>query len=160
MIFGKNFNDAYYQQIIEEIDELKDIVILDNQENIMDYFNASDIYVCSSTNESFPLVILEAMSCSLPIVTTPVFGISEQVTDGESALLYNPGEIKQLANKIKFLLDHKNEAKEMGKRARAAVEILFWEEDMLCEYEELIKTVIYEDAIALPMISSAKPLGA
>jgi glycosyltransferase involved in cell wall biosynthesis len=151
MIIGKNFDDDYYQQIVEEIDELKDIVILDNQENIMDYFNVSDIYVCSSYNESFPLVILEAMSCSLPIVTTPVFGISEQVTDGETALLYNPGEIKQLANKIKFLLDHKNEAKEMGKRAQAAVEILFREENMLSKYETLFKTVVYEDVIALPM---------
>jgi glycosyltransferase involved in cell wall biosynthesis len=119
MIIGKNFNDAYYQQIIEEIDELKDIVILDNQENKMDYFNASDIYVCSSTNESFPLVILEAMSCSLPIVTTPVFGISEQLTDSETALFYHPGKIKQLAKKIKLMLDHKmRQRKWVNKRER------------------------------------------
>jgi glycosyltransferase involved in cell wall biosynthesis len=147
MIVGKNFNDDYYQRILNEIDEIKDIVILDSQENIMEYFNASDIYVCSSYNESFPLVILEAMSCSLPIVTTPVFGISEQLTDGETALFYNPGEIGQLVNRIKTLLDNKNEAKVMGKRARKAVEVLFQEEDMLCKYEELMKTVVFEDVI-------------
>jgi glycosyltransferase involved in cell wall biosynthesis len=147
MIVGKNFNDDYYQRILNEIDEIKDIVILDSQENIMEYFNASDIYVCSSYNESFPLVILEAMSYSLPIVTTPVFGISEQLTDGETALFYNPGEIGQLVNRIKTLLDNKNEAKVIGKRARKAVEVLFQEEDMLCKYEELMKTVVFEDVI-------------
>lgn len=151
MIIGKNLNDDYYQSIVNEIDNTEHIVILESQENIMDYFNASDIYVCCSYNESFPLVILEAMSCSLPIVTTHVFGISEQVTDGETALLYNPGEIKQLANKIKFLLDHKQEAMELGKRARAAAEVLFREENMLQKYEELFKTVVFEDVIAMPL---------
>jgi hypothetical protein len=35
----------------------------------------------------------------------------------------------------------------MGKRARMEVEVLFQEEDMLCKYEELMKTVVFEDVI-------------
>ncbi len=151
MIIGKNFDDEYYQEVVDEMDDIEDIVILEDQENIMDYFNAADIYVCSSYNESFPLVILEAMLCSLPIVTTPVFGISEQLTDGETALFYNPGEIKALVSKIEYLLDHKQEAKEMGDRARLVVELLFREEDMLLKYEELFRTVVYEDVITQPL---------
>jgi glycosyltransferase involved in cell wall biosynthesis len=151
MIIGKNSDDEYYHQVMDEIGQVADIVILDNQENIMDYFKASDIFVCCSYNESFPLVILEAMSCSLPIVTTPVFGISEQLTDGETALFYNPGEIQQLADKIKFLLDHKNEAIGMGEKARTTVEVLFREEDMMQKYEELFKTVVFEDVVARPL---------
>ena len=151
MIIGKNSNDEYYRQVVNEIGQNADIVILNNQENIMDYFAASDIFVCCSFNESFPLVILEAMSCSLPVVTTPVFGISEQLTDGETALFYNPGDMMQLANKIKYLLDHKKEAGELGKKARTAVEVLFREEDMLRKYEDLFKTVAFEDVVARPL---------
>ncbi len=151
MIIGKNYDDEYYHLLVDEIDKIADIVLLDSQENIMDYYRASDIFVCCSYNESFPLVILEAMSCSLPVVTTPVFGISEQLTDGETALFFNPGEVQQLADKIKFLLDHKNEAIELGKKARTAVEVLFREEDMMQKYEDLFKTVVFEDAVARPL---------
>jgi glycosyltransferase involved in cell wall biosynthesis len=151
MIIGKNSDDEYYRQVVNEIGQNVDIVILDNQENIMDYYGASDVFVCCSYNESFPLVILEAMSCSLPVVTTPVFGISEQLTDGETALFYNPGDIMQLANKIKYLLDHKKEAGELGKKARTAVEVLFREEDMLRKYEDLFKTVAFEEVVARPL---------
>jgi O-antigen biosynthesis protein len=151
MIIGKNFGDEYYQRLVDEIGRVADIVVLENQENILDFYKCSDIFVCCSYNESFPLVILEAMECSLPIVTTPVFGISEQLTDGETALFYRPGDVMQLENKIKYLLDHKEQAIEMGKKARMTVEVLFREEDMLRKYEDLFNTTALEDVIARPL---------
>ena len=41
--------------------------------------------------ESFPRVVLEAMAYELPIVTTPVYGIAEQVREGVNAMFYSPG---------------------------------------------------------------------
>ena len=150
-IIGKNTNDEYYHQVIDEINQMEDIMVLDNQENIMDYYSASDIFVCCSYNESFPLVILEAMASSLPIVTTPVFGISEQLADGETALFYKPGDIHQLVDKIGYLLDHPNESKALGEKANKAVGILFREEVMLQKYKDLFQTVALEDVIARPI---------
>ena len=48
------------------------------------FYQAADVFVCTSRVESFPRVTLEAMAHGLPIVTTPVFGIREQVRPGTS----------------------------------------------------------------------------
>ena len=63
------------------------------------------MFVCSSRTESFPRVILEAMAACLPIVTTPVFGIREQVRENVNALFYSPGDTRALADAIRRLRD-------------------------------------------------------
>lgn len=64
------------------------------------YFRAADLFVCTSRIESFPHVLLEAMTFGLPIVTTPVFGIREQVRENVNALFYEPGEAANLARSL------------------------------------------------------------
>lgn len=64
------------------------------------YYSASDIFVCTSRIESFPRVTLEAMAYGLPIVTTPAFGIVEQVREGVNALFYPPGDAAALADTL------------------------------------------------------------
>jgi glycosyltransferase involved in cell wall biosynthesis len=54
--------------------------------------------------ESYPRVILEAMAHALPIVTTPVFGIREQVREGVNGLFYQPGDIAALAVALERLV--------------------------------------------------------
>src|SRR5207249_4672091 len=60
------------------------------------YWLAADLFCCTSRVESYPCVILEAMAAGLPIITTPVFGISEQVRESINALFYRPGDVKTL----------------------------------------------------------------
>jgi glycosyltransferase involved in cell wall biosynthesis len=64
------------------------------------YYSAADIFVCTSRIESYPRVILEAMSFGLPIISTPVFGIVEQMKHGVNGEFYKPGNAAQLAEKL------------------------------------------------------------
>lgn len=89
--------------------------------NLPSYYSAADLFVLSSSYESFPIVILEAMSCELPVVATRVGGIPMQVKDGENGFLVESGNIKQLKEAIITLLDDDSLAKEMGKRNRELV---------------------------------------
>jgi glycosyltransferase involved in cell wall biosynthesis len=68
------------------------------------YWKAADVFCCTSRVESYPLVILEAMALGLPIITTPVFGIAEQVRPSYNALTYEPGEIRTLARHLAHLV--------------------------------------------------------
>jgi GT2 family glycosyltransferase/glycosyltransferase involved in cell wall biosynthesis len=69
------------------------------------YYSAADLFVCTSLIESFPRVILEAMACGLPIVTTRVFGIVEQVRPEQNGLFCEPRDVAGLAHQIRRLLE-------------------------------------------------------
>jgi glycosyltransferase involved in cell wall biosynthesis len=60
----------------------------------------ADILVLPSYFEGQPMVILEAMAAELPIVATNIGGIPDTVTDRVDALLYEPGDVDELASVI------------------------------------------------------------
>jgi glycosyltransferase involved in cell wall biosynthesis len=102
------------------------------------YYRSSDVFVCCSTIESYPAVILEAMAFQLPIVTTPVFGIAEQVIHEVSALTFRPGDVAQLAAHLRRLLDSPSERQRLGDGASAALNTIISHEEMVQAYEELL----------------------
>ncbi len=71
--------------------------------------------------ESYPRVTLEAMACGLPIISTPVFGLSEQLVDEVNALLYQPGDIAALVAALARLAGDAALRKTMGSRSRAVL---------------------------------------
>jgi glycosyltransferase involved in cell wall biosynthesis len=103
------------------------------------YYLAADIFVCSSRLESFPMVIQEAMFFQLPIITTPVFGISEQVRDGVSALFYTPRDIENLIRHIEKLVNDNDLRKNLGQKAGIEFDRLITFEQMTDQYEQLFQ---------------------
>ena len=71
---------------------------------VAQYFIAADIFICTSRVESYPRVILEAMAWGLPIITTPVFGIREQVRENVNGIFYEPAHVEALAAAITRLV--------------------------------------------------------
>jgi O-antigen biosynthesis protein len=76
------------------------VAIVPETGDVARFFVAADLFVCTSRVESYPRVILEAMAHGLPIVTTPVFGIREQVREDVNGLFYAPGDTAALASAI------------------------------------------------------------
>jgi len=77
----------------------------------------SDIFILPSYNEGLPMSILEAMAYGLPIISTPVGGISEAVEDGVSGFLIQPGDSEALAEKINLLANNRPLMGQMGQQA-------------------------------------------
>lgn len=75
----------------------------------------SQIFVLSSKREGFPLSILEAMRAGLPVVASNVGGISEAVIDGETGLLFPPGDTEKLTEKLAEVIKDPQLRQEMGK---------------------------------------------
>lgn len=74
------------------------------------------------------LALLEAMACGKPVIETNVRGISEVIIDGENGMLVEP-EVTQIAEKIDYLLKHRDCAEKLGKMAKKTVEERFtWEQ--------------------------------
>ena len=86
-----------------------------------DYYGAADLFVCSSYEESFPRVILEAMAFALPILSTDVHGVPEMARPGREAELVPPGDSFALARGLTRLLENPANGQRMAGAARQRV---------------------------------------
>lgn len=87
---------------------------IDN-DKIDNYYQGTKVCVVPSMGpESFCLVGLEAMRNKKPVVAFDSGGIPEWLKDGENGILVSRGEVYTLAEKIKYLLDNPDLAREMG----------------------------------------------
>ena len=127
--------------------ELRDqVTVVEETKKTALFLSAADIFVCTSRVESYPRVILEAMYYSLAIVTTPVFGITEQLTNKISALFYTPGDTVQLADYIDRLAVDGALRKELSSNASLRLERLTNFDEMLQQYAEVFVGAYYSVA--------------
>ncbi|MCB2017164.1 MAG: glycosyltransferase [Hydrogenophaga sp.] len=81
---------------------------------------AARVLVLSSFAEGLPVVLMEAMACSRPVIATRVAGIPELVRDGVDGWLVAPGNTAELARAMRLCLEADANALEvMGRQARA-----------------------------------------
>jgi glycosyltransferase involved in cell wall biosynthesis len=71
--------------------------------------------------EGFPSTILESMACGKPVICSAIGGLGEIIQDGKTGLLFEPGNAKQLAEKIKWLWNNPDLCRQMGQQAQMIV---------------------------------------
>lgn len=82
------------------------VTFLGAKTNVVDYYNIMDVFVMSSLKAGLPRVILEAMACSVPVVTNALDGISEMIKDGVNGYLIKPYDLGNVAVKVEKLIDN------------------------------------------------------
>ena len=85
------------------------------------YFSHADAFVHPTMNDCFPLVILEAMQHSLPIISTLEGGIPN-IVDDKVGFLVERGNSQALADKMQYLLQNIEIGKEIGNHGRLKYE--------------------------------------
>lgn len=104
------------QSLIEKMN-LKNHIFLSgqlNQQEVWDELSNADLFVLPTYQEGFPVVILEAMACGLPIITTPVGGIPDFLT-GKNTMFVEPKNISELSDAIITLCLNEKKRENMGK---------------------------------------------
>jgi glycosyltransferase involved in cell wall biosynthesis len=116
-----------------DIDEARNLVTTLNLQNYIQLpgwigsderdilLSKADVFVLPSYNEGLPLAMLEAMAWELPVIVTPVGGIAEIVTQSENGLIVNPGNVEQLSDAIKSLIENEDLRLSLGYKARKSV---------------------------------------
>lgn len=79
----------------------------------------ADSYVLPSYNEGFPMGILEAMSCKVPIIATIVGGIPDAITSDEEGVLIKAGDVDELTQAMLFSIESPLEIKRMQLNAKS-----------------------------------------
>jgi len=89
--------------------------------------NQMQIVVNTSAKEGWGLTVTEANACGVPAVASDVPGLRDAVKDGETGLLYEYGNIEQLAEKILLLLRDEHLRLRLTKGALEYVQSLTWD---------------------------------
>jgi glycosyltransferase involved in cell wall biosynthesis len=71
---------------------------------LVDWYRASDVLVLPSHGEGTPLVVMEALTCGLPVVASRVGGIPEVVEDGKTGRLFEPESSESLVKTLREVL--------------------------------------------------------
>ncbi|MHB1024891.1 MAG: glycosyltransferase family 4 protein [Desulfobacteria bacterium] len=81
-------------------------------ESMPDYYNAADVMISISSNDSLPNCMLEAMACGIPVVMGDIPSIREWITDGGNGFLVPPRDPASLAATVAKILESPGEALE------------------------------------------------
>lgn len=98
-------------------------------------YNEGDIYLLTSISESLPYTVMEAMSCSRPVVATDVGGVSEIV--GDHGILCQPQNPQMIADSVITLLNDDEMRIKMGRAARDRVLLYFTQKKTITSYHEM-----------------------
>ena len=74
IILGKGDERHHLEKLVQQLDLTQDVDLAGFTTNPWSYMNRADLFVLSSDEEPFGLVIVEAMTCGLPIVATDAIG--------------------------------------------------------------------------------------
>src|SRR5699024_1769965 len=93
-------------ELVKKLGIEDNVLFLGKQKRVSDLLAISDLKLLMSEQESFGLVLLEAMSCEVPCIGTNVGGIPEVISHGETGYIVELGDIESAAHyALKLLKD-------------------------------------------------------
>lgn len=124
---------------------IKYLGIVENR-RIFSIMKSSKMLVLPSYSEGFPMVILEAMACGLPVVTTRVGALPDIVHDGINGYLIEPGDTKNLRERVISLLQNEQLCKKIGEENARYVENNFQPQHVIAQFSKIVEKVISNHA--------------
>lgn len=114
---GKNFEDAYFQQIQQYIETnhlQKSVFIYDSRDDIHHILSQANIGVLASQSEGFPLALLEYGLAGLPVVVSNVGECAGILGNPPQGLLVGPNDAEQLKASLSLLMSDEKTAARLG----------------------------------------------
>ncbi len=124
IITGSGILSDTLQERINELGLAKQFKFLGfvTREELIKLYQNATLYVLPSHYEGLPTVLLEAMSCGLPVIATAVSGNLDVITHGKNGILVPPKSPEKIAEAISLLLEDEQIRKKLGENARKTIE--------------------------------------
>ena len=110
-----------YERLKDQIQQyhITNVILHQSTNDVYSCYAKSDFYVMSSRYESFGLVLIEAMSCGLPVVSFDCkFGPQSIIKNGQTGVLVSPNDIKEMAMSICSMIENNESRQLMAVSAR------------------------------------------
>lgn len=114
---------SYLETLVSENDLAGRVMLLDRvpNERLPDYYSMSSVLVLPSFYEAFPKVLIEAMACEKPVISSRLGGTSDSIDDGVNGFLVRYADPDELSRYIVTLLQDEKMASRMGTAGRQRV---------------------------------------
>jgi len=126
---------------VKESPYMKDVLFLGKQENLAELYAISDLKLLLSQQESFGLVLLEAMACGVPCIGSNVGGIPEVIEHGVDGYVVELGDTEAVAEYAVQLLQDEEKLLRFREAAICAVSDKFHSSKIVEQYEKLYEKV-------------------
>lgn len=149
VVGGKGELLNYYKQMTKElgIEENVEFKGFLTDEEVQHYYATSELFILpsiSSLQEGFGIVVLEALSCMTPVISTDIVGVADDVTKTKSGIIIPPKDVKALQNAIIKILKNPELQKTMGENGRQLVKDKYEWKQIADDIYNLYKQVINE----------------
>lgn len=130
------------ENLIKKYNMQKKIIYKNNisREELLQYYNSSDLFVYPSLYEGFGLPILEAMACGIPVIASNTGSLPEVVGDG--GIMLDPFDIEAISDNMYEILTNESIRENIIKKGLERAKLFSWKktaEETLTVYEKVMK---------------------
>ena len=142
IILGEGPERSELEKLIIDNNQQENIYLLGWQENPYKYINQSNLFVLSSNYEGFPMIVLEALACNIPVISTDCpFGPNEMIQSNINGILVPVNNKSELSKAISTVLSDKSYAKKLSSKGKQRA-LDFSVDKIASQYEKLIDEVL------------------
>ena len=142
VLVGDGPERAATEALVHELGLADAVRFAGMQLDVLATLQNSDVFLLPSLTEGFGLAALEALSCGVPVVASRVGGVPEVVSDGETGILCEAGDVLEMADAVVRILRDPKLHRRMSLAARRSVEENFRQAPMIARYEAFYEKVL------------------
>ncbi|MBM4158102.1 MAG: N-acetyl-alpha-D-glucosaminyl L-malate synthase BshA [Ignavibacteria bacterium] len=129
------------ERLCRELNIFDCVKFMGKQDSLVELLSLADLFLIPSESESFGLSALEAMSCSVPVISSNVGGLPELNIHGETGYTAETGDIKVMAEYSVELLSDMPKLESFGANARKRA-LQFSEDVVIPLYENFYEKIL------------------
>lgn len=149
LLVGDGPDRSESERLARELGIFEDVRFLGKQTLLPEILSASDLMLMPSQSESFGLSALEAMSCSVPVVSSSTGGLPELVVHGETGYIAELGDVQRMAKYATELLGDDRKLALFSQNARKRAVEKFRVDLIIPQYEKLYEEALNETGAAV-----------
>ena len=122
------------------------------QAKLREYYAQCSVFALCSIEDGFGMVLPQAMACGLPLICSSSTGGPDLIEDGREGFIVPTGDVVALKERLLFLYEHQEQAREMGRLAQEKVSRgLTWDDygdNILGHYRRIVQQHRRRDRVA------------
>lgn len=146
LIAGSGPDEVVLRRAAQHLDIANSVTFVNYVHEYRQVLETFDVFVMPSLEQGLGTVMLEAMALGKPVVASQVGGIADFFTNGEHALLVPKANHIKLADKIEYLIDNPDKARQLAVNGQRFVRQEFSVERMVRQTAELYREILSSQA--------------